>query len=219
VAVLTDASQYAVVVSELKDGGKLSELTRFQLPWPRSTASATTTPPSATTCRRWTERRCAGRRHVPPALPFPGQSNGRFVKLQDLRYGENPHQQAAYYRDLHPRRARWSRGIQLQGKELSTTTLPTPTPPGNASRALTCRPVSSSSTPTPVAWPWADPLEAYRKAFQTDPTSAFGGIIAFNRPLDGEAPGRGKQFVEVLMAPTSPPRRWPCSRPRPMCGC
>jgi phosphoribosylaminoimidazolecarboxamide formyltransferase/IMP cyclohydrolase len=63
---------------------------------------------------------------------FPGQSNGRFVKLQDLRYGENPHQSAAFYRDLYPRPARWSRRSSFRARSSRTTTSPTPTRPGNA---------------------------------------------------------------------------------------
>jgi phosphoribosylaminoimidazolecarboxamide formyltransferase/IMP cyclohydrolase len=135
---------------------------------------------------------------TPTRTLFPGQSNGRFTKLQDLRYGENPHQQAAFYRDLYPAPGSLVTAKQLQGKELSYNNI------ADADAAWECvksfdapkPPASSSSTPTPVAWRvGADALEAYSKAFQTDPTSAFGGIIAFNRTLDERA---ALQMVEAV---------------------
>src|SRR6185503_12794918 len=138
---------------------------------------------------------------------FPAQSNGRFVKLQDLRYGENPHQQAAFYRDLHPAPGSLVTARQLQGKELSYNNI------ADADAAWEC--VKSFSEPACVivkhANPCgvaiaADPLAAYGKAFQTDPTSAFGGIIAFNRALDRAAAEEiGKQFTEVILAPRVEP--------------
>jgi phosphoribosylaminoimidazolecarboxamide formyltransferase/IMP cyclohydrolase len=134
---------------------------------------------------------------------FPAQSNGRFVKLQDLRYGENPHQQAAYYRDLYPAPGSLASAVQLQGKELSYNNI------ADADAAWEC--VKGFDASACVIVKHANPcgvalgtsaLEAYAKAFRTDPTSAFGGIIAFNRPLDGATAQQvGKQFVEVLMAP------------------
>ena len=134
---------------------------------------------------------------------FPAQSNGRFVKVQDLRYGENPHQHAAFYRDLYPAPGSLAVAQQLQGKELSYNNI------ADADAAWECVKSFEASAcvivkhanPCGVAV-GATPLEAYGKAFQTDPTSAFGGIIAFNRPVDGEAAAAvSKQFVEVLMAP------------------
>jgi phosphoribosylaminoimidazolecarboxamide formyltransferase/IMP cyclohydrolase len=129
------------------------------------------------------------------------------VKLQDLRYGENPHQQAAFYRDLHPAPGSLVTAEQLQGKELSYNNI------ADADAAWEC--VKSFEAPACVIVKHAnpcgvavgqDPLEAYSKAFQTDPTSAFGGIIAFNRTLDGVAAQQVvKQFVEVLMAPDFTP--------------
>ena len=131
------------------------------------------------------------------------RSNGRFVKVQDLRYGENPHQQAAFYRDLHPAPGSLVSAKQLQGKELSYNNI------ADADAAWEC--VKSFDVPACVIVKHANPCgvaigkdaaEAYSKAFKTDPTSAFGGIIAFNRPVDGAtAQEIAKQFVEVLMAP------------------
>jgi phosphoribosylaminoimidazolecarboxamide formyltransferase/IMP cyclohydrolase len=127
--------------------------------------------------------------------------------VQDLRYGENPHQRAAFYRDLYPAPGSLVTAKQLQGKELSYNNI------ADADAAWEC--VKSFDTPACVIVKHAnpcgvaigkDPLEAYSKAFQTDPTSAFGGIIAFNRPLDGAgAQAVSKQFVEVLMAPEFSP--------------
>jgi len=144
---------------------------------------------------------------VPRRHEYPAQANGRFVKLQDLRYGENPHQTAAFYRDLHPAPGSLVTAQQLQGKELSYNNI------ADADAAWEC--VKSFDAPACVIVKHANPcgvalgadaLQAYRKAFQTDPTSAFGGIIAFNRPLDGAAAAAvSQQFVEVLMAPDFTP--------------
>ena len=141
--------------------------------------------------------------YVPARAEFPGQFNEQYVKVQDLRYGENSHQQAAWYRDLAPAAGSLATGVQLQGKELSYNNI------ADADAAWEC--VKSFEVPACViikhANPCgvaigANPFEAYSKAFQTDPTSAFGGIIAFNRPVDkAAAEAVSKQFVEVLMAP------------------
>lgn len=194
VAVLTDASQYAAVLDELQASGKLSDATRFGL--------------AVAAFNRISNYDAAISDYLSALQPdggrslFPAQSNGRFVKLQDLRYGENPHQQAAFYRDLYPAPGSLVSALQLQGKELSYNNI------ADADAAWEC--VKSFDTPACVIVKHANPcgvavgqgaLEAYSKAFQTDPTSAFGGIIAFNRPLDGAAAQAvSKQFVEVLMA-------------------
>jgi phosphoribosylaminoimidazolecarboxamide formyltransferase/IMP cyclohydrolase len=138
---------------------------------------------------------------------FPAQSNGRFIKLQDLRYGENPHQSAAFYRDLYPAPGSLVSAQQLQGKELSFNNI------ADADAAWEC--VKSFDTPACVIVKHANPcgvaiasdaLAAYAKAFATDPTSAFGGIIAFNCTVDEAAAAQiSKQFVEVLMAPAFTP--------------
>lgn len=195
VAVLTDASQYQPVVDELKTSGQLSQQTKFAL--------------AVAAFNRISNYDAAisdylsGRQEDGSQSLFPGQANGRFVKIQDLRYGENPHQQAAFYRDLYPAPGSLAVAEQLQGKELSYNNI------ADADAAWEC--VKSFETPACVIVKHAnpcgvavgkDPLEAYSKAFQTDPTSAFGGIIAFNRPLDGAgAQAVARQFVEVLMAP------------------
>jgi phosphoribosylaminoimidazolecarboxamide formyltransferase/IMP cyclohydrolase len=195
VGVLTDAAQYPVVLDELKTAGKLSDKTRFALAV--AAFNRISTYDAAISDYLSSIQEDGGR------SLFPGQANGRFVKLQDLRYGENPHQQAAFYRDLYPAPGSLVTARQLQGKELSYNNI------GDADAAWEC--VKSFSAPACVIVKHANPcgvavgqhaFEAYSKAFQTDPTSAFGGIIAFNRTVDeAAAQAVSKQFVEVLMAP------------------
>ena len=199
VAVLTDASQYQGVIDELKTGGKVSQETKFAL---AVAAFNRISNYDAAISDYLSSLGEDGTRSM-----FPAQANGRFVKLQDLRYGENPHQQAAFYRDLYPAPGSLAVAQQVQGKELSYNNI------ADADAAWEC--VKGFDTPACVIVKHAnpcgvaigkDPLEAYSKAFQTDPTSAFGGIIAFNRPLDGAAAQAvSKQFVEVLMAPEFSP--------------
>lgn len=195
VAVLTDASQYAQALAELKADGKLSDKTKFAF----SVAAFNRISQYDGAISDYLSRIQEDGTHS----LFPAQSNGRFVKLQDLRYGENPHQQAAFYRDLYPAPGSLVTATQLQGKELSYNNI------ADADAAWECVKSFDSAAcvivkhanPCGVAT-GKDPLEAYSKAFKTDPTSAFGGIIAFNRPIDrAAAEAVSKQFVEVLMAP------------------
>jgi phosphoribosylaminoimidazolecarboxamide formyltransferase/IMP cyclohydrolase len=184
VGVLTDASQYAPVVAELREQGRLSDRTRFAL---SVAAFNRISNYDGAISDYLSSLQDDGARSM-----FPAQANGRFVKLQDLRYGENPHQQAAFYRDLHPAPGSLVTATQLQGKELSYNNI------ADADAAWEC--VKSFDAPGGVAV-GEGALQAYQKAFQTDPTSAFGGIIAFNRTLDGAAAQAvSKQFVEVLIA-------------------
>ncbi|MDB5871466.1 MAG: purH [Ramlibacter sp.] len=195
VGVLTDASQYPAVLDELKTGGKLSDETRFAL---SVAAFNRISNYDAAISDYLSSIQEGGGRGL-----FPAQANGRFVKLQDLRYGENPHQQAAFYRDLHPAPGSLVTATQLQGKELSYNNI------ADADAAWECVKgfsevacvIVKHANPCGVAV-GKDPLEAYGKALKTDSTSAFGGIIAFNRVVDGAAAQAvSKQFVEVLMAP------------------
>jgi phosphoribosylaminoimidazolecarboxamide formyltransferase / IMP cyclohydrolase len=194
VAVLTDASQYAGVLAELAQSAIVSEKTKFALAVAAFNRIANY---DAAISDYLSSLQADGTRSV-----FPGQSNGRYVKLQDLRYGENPHQQAAFYRDLVPAPGSLVTAVQLQGKDLSYNNI------ADADAAWEC--VKSFDTPACVIVKHANPCgvalgtdaaEAYAKAFKTDPSSAFGGIIAFNGTLDGEAATLvAKQFVEVLIA-------------------
>jgi phosphoribosylaminoimidazolecarboxamide formyltransferase / IMP cyclohydrolase len=205
VAVLTDASQYAGVLSELKAGG-ISLKTKFAL----SVAAfnrISNYDGAISDYLSAIDSEAIGADSVPARGLFSSQTNGRFVKLQDLRYGENPHQAAAFYRDLHPAPGSLVTATQLQGKELSYNNI------ADADAAWEC--VKSFSEPACVIVKHANPcgvavganaLQAYSKAFQTDPTSAFGGIIALNCALDGAAAEQiAKQFVEVLIAPSFTP--------------
>jgi phosphoribosylaminoimidazolecarboxamide formyltransferase / IMP cyclohydrolase len=198
VAVLTDASQYAQVLSELQSGGAVSSETKFAL--------------AVAAFNRISNYDAAISDHLSSLQPdgtraeFPTQSNGRFVKLQDLRYGENPHQTAAYYRDLHPAPGSLVTATQLQGKALSYNNIADADAAwecvksfGPAEAPFACV-IVKHANPCGVAL-GANAAEAYAKALKTDPTSAFGGIIAFNGALDGEAAALvAKQFVEVLIA-------------------
>jgi len=200
VAVLTDASQYAGVIDELKTTGKVCDATRFAL---SVAAFNRISNYDGAISDYLSSISFDAASAVPTRSEYPAQANGRFVKLQDLRYGENPHQTAAFYRDLHPAPGSLVTAKQLQGKELSYNNI------ADADAAWEC--VKSFDVPACVIVKHANPcgvavgkdaLEAYSKAFQTDPTSAFGGIIALNRVLDGGgAVAISKQFVEVLMAP------------------
>jgi len=135
--------------------------------------------------------------------PLPDRLTLQWEKVEDLRYGENPHQLAAFYRDPAPAAGSLAGYRQLQGKVLSYNNI------ADADAAWECvktfeRPacvIVKHANPCGVAQ-GADLLTAYQRAFQTDPTSAFGGIIAFNRALDGAtADAVTKQFVEVVIAP------------------
>jgi phosphoribosylaminoimidazolecarboxamide formyltransferase / IMP cyclohydrolase len=203
VGVLTDASQCALVLQELKANGRLTDKTKFAL--------------SVAAFNRISQYDGAISDYLSSIADdgsqtlFGGQANGRFIKLQDLRYGENPHQKAAFYRDLHPAPGSLVTAKQLQGKELSYNNI------ADADAAWECvksfNPavdgaacvIVKHANPCGVAL-GANALEAYSKAFKTDPTSAFGGIIALNCPLDEAAALQiSKQFVEVLMAPAFSP--------------
>jgi phosphoribosylaminoimidazolecarboxamide formyltransferase/IMP cyclohydrolase len=135
---------------------------------------------------------------------FPEWLALHYRKRMDLRYGENPHQQAAFYLSAQPHGASVGTASQLQGKDLSYNNL------ADADTAFEC--VRQFDAPACVIVKHANPcgvavagtlLAAYDLAYRTDPTSAFGGIIAFNRELDGDAANAllERQFVEVLVAP------------------
>ncbi len=136
--------------------------------------------------------------------PFPRTWNQQLLRDQTLRYGENPHQAAAFYTDPACTEASVATAEQLQGKALSFNNI------ADTDAALEC--VKAFEAPACVIVKHANPcgvatgegiLEAYQRAFKTDPTSAFGGIIAFNRPLDAATAQAiiDQQFVEVVIAP------------------
>ncbi len=141
--------------------------------------------------------------HAAERAEFPDTLNLQLLKMQDLRYGENPHQRAALYRDALPGAGTLVRYRQLQGKALSYNNI------ADADAAWEC--VKGFGAPACVIVKHANPCgvaesnrleDAYAAAFATDPTSAFGGIIAFNGAVDASiAQAISKQFVEVLIAP------------------
>jgi phosphoribosylaminoimidazolecarboxamide formyltransferase/IMP cyclohydrolase len=203
VAVLTDAAQYPQVLAELTADGVVKDATKFALSVAAFNRIANY---DGAISDYLSSLQADGSR-----AEFPTQVNTRFVKLQDLRYGENPHQRAAFYRDLHPAPGSLVTARQLQGKELSYNNI------ADADAAWECAKSFDPATEGPAcvivkhANPCGvalatNPAEAYSKAFKTDPTSAYGGIIAFNCELDGAAAALvAKQFVEVLMAPSFTP--------------
>lgn len=196
VAVITDANQYADIQRELAStSGALSQATQFAL---SIAAFNRISHYDGAISNYLSSFNADGTRS-----PFPAQTNTCFIKLQDLRYGENPHQQAAFYRDLNPAPGSLVTATQLQGKELSYNNIADADAAWEAVKSFdsTACVIVKHANPCGVAL-GKTPLEAYSKAFKTDPTSAFGGIIAFNVTVDAQAAEVvSQQFVEVLIAP------------------
>jgi phosphoribosylaminoimidazolecarboxamide formyltransferase/IMP cyclohydrolase len=196
VAVVTDPADYATILKEMQAAnGAIGATTRFKL---AQKAFSHTAAYDGAIGNYLTALDADGARAA-----FPQQLNLNFELAQRLRYGENPHQNAAFYRDLDPAPGSLARYHQLQGKELSYNNI------ADADAAWECVKtfeqaacvIIKHANPCGVAIA-ANALDAYRLAFATDPTSAFGGIIAFNRELDAAAAGAvSEQFVEVLIAP------------------
>ena len=196
VTIVTDPADYSALISEMQSAqGAISVETRFRLA--RKAFSHTAAYDGAIS-NYLTATDINGARNA-----FPEQINMSFAKVQDLRYGENPHQLAAFYRDLKPVSGALSNYRQLQGKELSYNNI------ADADAAWEC--VKTFEQPACVIIKHANPCgvavasgtaQAYRRAFKTDPTSAFGGIIAFNCEIDLQtAEAVSQQFMEVLIAP------------------
>jgi phosphoribosylaminoimidazolecarboxamide formyltransferase/IMP cyclohydrolase len=195
VAAVVDPADYEKILLELKRHGAIGETTRFELA--RKVFAHTAAYDGAIANYLFSLDGGKRRRDYPDVL------NLQLVKVQDLRYGENPHQSAAFYRDRQPAEGSLARYRQLQGKELSYNNI------ADSDAAWEC--VKSFTEPACVIVKHANPCgvavggtlrEAYDKAFKTDPVSAFGGIIAFNRALDRDtAEAVSKQFSEVVIAP------------------
>jgi phosphoribosylaminoimidazolecarboxamide formyltransferase/IMP cyclohydrolase len=195
VAVVVDPADYRRVIGEIREAGVVSDATRFELA--RKVFAHTAQYDGA--IANW----LGGVRRDGTHDAHPQTLTLQFDKVQSMRYGENPHQAAAFYRDLAPPAGTLAHYRQLQGKELSYNNI------ADADAAWEC--VKTFDEAACVIVKHANPCgvavgtdcgQAYAKAFATDPTSAFGGIIAFNRPLDGVAAEQvSKQFVEVLIAP------------------
>jgi len=199
VAVLVDPADYARVLAEIRDSGGVTDGTRFEL---AKKVFAHTAAYDGAITNYLTALDAGGRRQE-----YPDVLNLQFRKLQGMRYGENPHQSAAFYRDDQPVAGALSNYRQIQGKDLSYNNI------ADADAAWEC--VKSFAEPACVIIKHANPcgaavaenlLNAYQKAFKTDPVSAFGGILAFNRVLDrATAEALGKQFAEVVIAPRIEP--------------
>lgn len=202
VSIVTNPSDYATILAELKEKGEISAQTRFDL----AVKAFEHTAHYDGMIANFLGSRLQG---FDKADAFPRTFNVQMDKVQDLRYGENPHQQAAFYMEKNPTNGQKEASIatarQLQGKELSYNNI------ADTDAALEC--VKSFDAPACVIVKHANPcgvavdsdlLAAYEKAFATDPESAFGGIIAFNRKLDVKTAKAivDKQFVEVIIAPS-----------------
>ena len=197
VAVATDPAQYAGIIEDLNaNNGALSAKTRFAL----SVAAFNNVAFYDACISNFLSAKQDDGSHA----QFSAQANGNFVKVMDLRYGENPHQQAAFYRDLWPAPGSLATFTQLQGKELSYNNI------ADSDAAWEC--VRQFDMPACVIVKHANPCgvavgagcgDAYELAYATDPTSAFGGILAFNTKLDAATCKAilDRQFVEVLIAP------------------
>ncbi len=200
VGIVVDPDDYATIIEELRNNERsLLRETRFALA--RKAFSHTAAYDGAIS--NWLTARSLSAEPV----AFPQVFNLQADKVQDLRYGENPHQHAAFYRDEFPVPGSISEYRQLQGKELSYNNI------ADADAAWECAKsllgvgdavgcvIVKHANPCGAAVA-DDALEAYRRALVTDPTSAFGGIIAFNRPLDAATVELVcAQFLEVLIAP------------------
>ena len=208
VAVVVDPADYPQVLAELL-AGRVERRTSFMLA--KKVFALTAAYDGMIT--NYLSALEDGAENAPAAVPlrqeFPTVFNLQLTKVQDMRYGENPHQHAAFYRDAKPAPGVLAGWMQLQGKELSYNNI------ADADAAWEC--VKTFDASACVIVKHANPCgvavggsitEAYLKALKTDPTSAFGGIVAFNRPLDGPTAHeivKHKQFIEVLIAPAISP--------------
>lgn len=194
VAILVDPEDYPVILAELQsNAGSLSHETRFKLALKSFEHTAAYDTAIAIYLNKTLQPE------------FPKTLNLQFQRLQSMRYGENPHQHAAFYQEKNPLVGSIAAAKQIQGKELSYNNI------ADADAALECVKAFTQQTACVIV-KHANPcgvaisdtvLEAYNLAYKTDPTSAFGGIIAFNRELDESTAAEivARQFVEVIIAP------------------
>jgi len=195
VTVVVDTADYEKVITEMRENeGSVTAETRRYLAYKTFTHTAR----YDSAISNYLGKQIAEDADFPPTLSF------QYKQAQTMRYGENPHQKAAFYVEHEIKEASVSTAAQIQGKALSYNNV------ADTDAALEC--VKSFEQPACVIVKHANPcgvavddtiLQAYERAFKTDPTSAFGGIIAFNRPLDAETAKTiiDRQFVEVIIAP------------------
>ena len=197
VTVLVDPADYAPVIAEMKqNSGEVSVATNFKL----GVKVYQYTAAYDGAISNW-----LGKRTSSDAVDFAPTLTLQFHKAQGMRYGENPHQKAAFYVEKNITETSIATARQLQGKALSYNNI------GDTDAALECI-KQFGEAPACVIVKHANPcgvatgdnlLDAYQRAFSTDPESSFGGIIAFNQELDTETAQAivDKQFVEVIIAP------------------
>lgn len=207
VTIIVNASDYPRVIKELTDNQGVSFATRFDL----AIKAFEHTAEYDGMIANYFGNKIEANSHDCNAegeythSEFPRTFNLQVTKKQDLRYGENSHQDAAFYVENNIQEASVATATQLQGKELSFNNI------ADTDSALEC--VKEFEQPACVIVKHANPcgvaisdslLDAYDKAYKTDPTSAFGGIIAFNRELDAQTAQAiiDRQFVEVIIAPS-----------------
>jgi phosphoribosylaminoimidazolecarboxamide formyltransferase/IMP cyclohydrolase len=205
VAIVVDPLDYGTVLAEMdRDNGGVGEATRLRL----AAKAFTHTAQYDAMVASYLSQAARGNGSAAATGEFPELLPLQFRKRFDLRYGENPHQQAAFYVATDAQGASVGSASQLQGKDLSFNNI------ADADTALEC--VRQFEAPACVIVKHANPCgvavaagirEAYDRAYRTDPTSAFGGIIAFNRPLDAATAAAivERQFVEVIIAPSVEP--------------
>lgn len=206
VAIVVNAQDYTQIIDSLKQGG-LTYAQRFQLAL--KVFEHTAAYDGMIANYLGTVNQAAETLSTQERSAFPNTFNSQFIKVQDMRYGENPHQIAAFYRESNPGEACIATARQIQGKELSYNNV------ADTDAALEC--VKSFVKPACVIVKHANPCgvavvpeseggirKAYDLAYATDSESAFGGIIAFNRELDAETAKAivERQFVEVIIAPS-----------------
>ncbi len=202
VAIVTDPADYQPLLDEMQaNGGAVKLETRFGL----AKKAFVHTARYDSAIANWLTALESGADEAPKLSPFPTAFQTAFDRTEILRYGENSHQSAAFYRDINPVAGSIAAYTQLQGKELSYNNI------ADSDAAWEC--VKSFDVPACVIIKHANPcgvaidgslLSAYEKAFKTDSTSAFGGIIAFNGEVGIDvvnAMNARKHFVEVLIAP------------------
>ncbi|MBF0470337.1 MAG: bifunctional phosphoribosylaminoimidazolecarboxamide formyltransferase/IMP cyclohydrolase [Gammaproteobacteria bacterium] len=198
VTVVVDCGDYGKVLEEMQNGGEVTAATRFAL---------------AVKCFEHTAAYDGAIANYLGTVTAEGERsrfshtfNRQFLLTQTLRYGENPHQEAAFYLERYPETGTIATSRQLQGKELSYNNI------ADTDAALECVKSFCDTQAVCVIVKHANPcgvavgsdcLDAYQRAYATDPESAFGGIIAFNRALDAKTAAAivEQQFVEVIIAP------------------
>ncbi|WP_300427376.1 bifunctional phosphoribosylaminoimidazolecarboxamide formyltransferase/IMP cyclohydrolase [uncultured Thalassolituus sp.] len=206
VGIVVNASDYGMVLNDLNKVNGLSYKTRFALAL--KAFEHTSSYDGMIANYLGTIDQSADELSTDDRLAFPQTFNSQFHKVQEMRYGENPHQKAAFYVEANPAEASIATAKQIQGKELSYNNV------ADTDAALEA--VKSFTKPACVIVKHANPCgvavvpedeggirKAYDLAYATDSESAFGGIIAFNRELDGETAQAivDRQFVEVIIAP------------------